>query len=253
MMAESGIKIPSDLNGITLPFFPSAKVTGLRSFFSSASNAEKKQKEKITECCKAIKGHIAKRNSIFDFGFLPSTSLAYGYYSNFVLKTVSNLLESKTLKLGKTCNFPKHCEKEIVAAAGGAQKIVDGMKFTDVSFTILIPEGLSADMFDHAKAHRVKNNWELIKIDAGTFRPFDFYIEADKSAAGVLQLSDIPLTLNSLAESIKAYVGKSYIGVSEAEQLLELRELRTFKNVLDYLISNNPITRGRVKTEVVKR
>jgi predicted nucleotide-binding protein len=34
LMAESGVKIPSDLNGITLPFFPSAKAKGL---FSSRS------------------------------------------------------------------------------------------------------------------------------------------------------------------------------------------------------------------------
>jgi hypothetical protein len=108
-------------------------------------------------------------------------------------------------------------------------------------------------MFDHVRDHRIKNNWELIKIDAGTFRPFDFYIQAEKSAAGILQLSDVPLTLNALNESIKAYVGKSYIGISEAEKLLEARELRTFKNVLDHLILENPMTRNRVKTEIVNR
>jgi hypothetical protein len=251
LMAESGIKIPSDLNGITLPFFPSSKDRGFFKFFGSSSKAAERQKEKISECCKAIKSHITKRKSIFDFGFLPSTSLAYGYYKNFVLKAVTNLLETKKLRLGNTCNFPKQCEKEAMASAGQAKPAADGISFTELNFTILIPDGLSADMFDHARNQRIKNKWELIKIDAGTFRPFDFYIQAEKSAAGILELSDIPLTLNALNESIKAYVGKSYIGISEAEELLEVRELRTFKNVLDYLILENPMTKDRVKTEIV--
>jgi hypothetical protein len=54
-----------------------------------------------------------------------------------------------------------------------------------------------------------------------------------------------------LTESIKAYVGKSYIGVSDAEQLLERRELDVFKKVLDYLIASNPITKDRVVTEFI--
>lgn len=233
LMAESGIKIPSDLSGITLPFFSGAKV---------------KQKKQIFECCKKIKAHIKRREDIFDFGFLPSTSLAYGYYNNFIIKAVGNLIQSKTLKLGSTTNSQKNSETK----SGQVSKAeLDGMKFSDLRFTVLIPTSLAANMFDHIKSHRQKNNWDLIKIDAGGFRPFDFHIHAKESRSGILQLSDLPITLNALGESIRAYIGKSYVGISTAEALLEQRELRIFKNVLDYLISENPITKNRVKTEIV--
>jgi hypothetical protein len=249
LVAENGIKIPSDLNGITLPFFPSSRTKGLLGFFSSADEALKKQKEKITECCNKIKEHIERRHTIFDFGFLPSTALAYGYFNNFILKSVTSLIETQKLKLGNTCGYPKQCQKE--ESGGKANSILDGITFKDLVFTILIPDNLSADMFHKVTATRIKKNWQMVKIEAGGSRPFDFFIEADKSSTGTLQLSDIPLTLNALNESVKAYVAKSYIGISDAERLLEARELRIFKSVLDYLISTNAITKDRVKTELV--
>lgn len=243
LLAESGIKILSDLNGITLPFFPTLKAKGIFGWLKSSSDALVEQQEGVSKCCTAIREHIEKRQNIFDFGFLPSTALAFGYYSNFVLKAVTSLLESKKLKLGNG----NQAAKDLAASA----EIVDGMTFNDVRLTILIPDNLAANMFDQVKAQCTKNAWQLVKIDAGGFRPFDFYIQAAKSTSGILHLTDVPLTLNSLNESIKAYVGKSYIGVSDAEQLLERRELGVFKKVLDYLISSNPITKDRVVTEFV--
>jgi hypothetical protein len=179
----------------------------------------------------------------------PSTSLAYGYYNNFVYKVVSALLETKTLKLGNTCEFPNTCQKEYAGQA--TRDPLNGMQVKDVRLTICLPSRLSANMFDHVRQLRLSQSWRQIKIDAGTFRPFDFHVQAQKSANGVLQLLDIPITLNSLTESIRAYVGKSYIGFSEAESLLELRELRTFRRVLLFLINDNPLTKGRVKLELV--
>ncbi|MBK9477851.1 MAG: nucleotide-binding protein [Bacteroidia bacterium] len=248
LFAEYGIKIPSDLGGITQPFFPTTKKSW-RNFFKSSARLQKLQKEKVVELCGKIKVHIQKREKMFDFGFLPSTALAYGYYNNFILKAVSNLMDAKKLKLGKTCNYPRQCQRDDSAVK--QTDIVDGINFSDLMFTILLPDNLSADMFDKVKAARTKSKWEMIKVDAGGFRPFDFFIEAENSSKGVLQLSDIPLTLNALNEAIKAYIGKSYIGILEEERLLEGREIRVFKKVLDYLISVNPITKGRVRTELI--
>jgi hypothetical protein len=247
LLAESGIKILSDLNGITLPFFPSLRKKGLFSRFKSSEQAVARQKEEISKSCKAIRDHIRSRQNIFDFGFLPSTSLAFGYYNNFVLKAVTNLLDSKMLKLEDGSGFTK--EKGAPASPTG---IIDRMSFNDLRLTILIPDNLAANMFDQVKARCSKDNWQLVKIEAGAYRPFDFYLQAEKSASGVLQLTDIPLTLNALSETIKAYVGKSYVGVSDAEQLLERREINVFTKVLNYLISANPITKERVITQSVE-
>ena len=125
------------------------------------------------------------------------------------------------------------------------------MRFKDLELTIHIPTCLEANIFEHVTQYRVSHGWKLIKIDAGSFRPFDFHILAEKSTAEVIYLSDVPLTLNALKASISAYTKKSHVGMSNAEILLEGRELRTFKQVLDYLISASPVTRGRVKTTFI--
>jgi hypothetical protein len=246
LLAESGIKILSDLNGITLPFFPSSKQRGLFSSFKSSAQAVARQKDEISKRCRAIRDHIHSRQNIFDFGFLPSTSLAFGYYNNFVLKAVTNLLDSKMLKLANGSGFTK--EKGATPSLSG---VTDGIRFNDVLLTILIPDNLAANMFDQVRARCSKDNLQSVKIEAGGYRPFDFYVQAKKSTTGVLHLIDIPLTLNALNESIKAYVGKSYIGMSDAEQLLERREINGFTKVLDYLISSNPLTKDRVITQLV--
>ncbi len=160
-----------------------------------------------------------------------------------MLKAITNLLESKKLKFANGIRLAR--------SSTMTAEIVDGMDFDDIQLTVLIPDNLGANMFDQVKAHCSRNDWHLVKIDAGGFRPFDFYVHAARSSSGTLYLSDVPLTLNALTESIKAYVGKSYIGVSDAEQLLERRELDVFKKVLDYLIASNPITKGRVITELI--
>lgn len=233
LFVEAGIKIPSDLLGITMPFFKSSK----SSWWMSAAKKKElslQQTASIKTKCSELKAYIGKRNGIFDYGFLPSTALAYGYFHNFILKSVGNLLESKVLK--------------IVADASGDVIL---RKFQEIKFSILIPDDLRADMFEKVKEIRRSSNWILAKVDAGGFRPFDFYVQMDDAESTTIFLSDIPITLNALNDAVRSYVGKAYVGIGEAENLLEKRELCNFKQVLDYLISANPSTKNRVRTEVV--
>jgi len=247
LVAETGMKIPSDLNGITLPFLPAFRKNRDGSLTASELN---KLKPAIKSIGDKIANHIKKRDKVIDYGFLPSTSLAYGYYYNFVYKVISTLLDTGTLMLGNTCDFPNTCQKELHGKPPSDP--LHGMKVKDVSLTICLPKRLSANMFDHVKHLRHSQSWRLIKIDAGNFRPFDFHVQAQNSSKGTLQLLDMPLTLNALNDSIRSYVGKSYMGSSEAEKLLETRELRTFKRVLALLIRENPLTRGRAKIEIAE-
>ena len=246
LFAESGVKIPTDLNGITLPFYKSPRKKGVFDF-RKKEDIKNEHLKSIANLCGQIKKYIESRDSIFDYGFLPSTSLAYGYFNNFILRAISNLIESKVLHLAA----PEGDKKGIQLLGDGGSQSLNGMKFEDLKLTILIPDDLGADMFDKVKAHRRTAKWTMVKIDAGAFRPFDFYVHLEKSRNGVLELSDIPITLNALNDSIRSYIGKSYIGFSEAEKLLELREIRVFKRVLEHLIKSNPITKNRVSLEIV--
>ncbi len=250
LLAESGVKVPSDLNGITLPFFPTATPSITEKVFGNAKEKAQLQKERLIKNCIRIKDHIKGHERMYGFGFLPSTALAYGYYNDFVLKAMSRLIELKKLQIGHTCPFPKQCQKD-EHAGGNIKNALNETPFDEIKFTILIPATLSADMFDRAKDARRKSGWEQIKIDAGEGRPFDFYVQGDITSTGILQLSDIPITLNSLREAVKAYIKKSYVGIKDAEELLEAREIRVFQQVLDFLIQSNPITKTRVETVLV--
>lgn len=219
LVVEEGVKVLTDLNGITLTFIPP----------KSAANFDNKLHKEIDK----IKKHITDKESTFDLGFLPSTTLAYGYFSNFVERTVERLLEDK--RDGK--------EFELV----NSKKF----KIEKLKFSILIPDDLSDDMFKKVAAKRLRDEWQKMKVDPKYVRDYDFSIDVSKVADGCMHLVDIPLTLNALNLSIELYSEKGHIGKTAKESLLEQREIRNFKRTLEYLTNRSSITKGIVEVEVV--
>lgn len=218
-IVEENTKIPSDLSGLSLPFLPKRDATDFD--------------EKLNECVKRIKNHIQHKEKTFDLGFLPSTTLAYGYFTNFVERTVERLLEDKH--------------------AGKIFHLENGSQFTikDMKFTVLIPDDLSGDMFKKVKAKRLKDGWQKLKVEPRDVRDYDFSIDVSKVGNGILHLVDIPFTLNALSKSIDFYAKVEHLGKDEKESLLEKRAVRNFKLALDYLIHQSSLTRGLVNTEIV--
>lgn len=218
-LVEDGIKVPSDLSGITLPFIPPFE--------------DLKFKSKLTAVAKQIKDHIENKEKTFDLGFLPSTALAYGYFTNFVERTVERLLEDKQ--------------------DGKEFELSNGAKFriSSLKVTILIPNDLRDDMFKKVKNKRLKSGWHKLKVDPKDVRDYDFSIDVEKASTGELHLLDIPLTLNALNKSIELYSKVEHIGKSVKEALLEQREIRNFKRTLEYLISTSSLAKGIVEIEVV--
>lgn len=218
-MMQKDTKIPSDLNGITLPFLPK---------FSS-----KIFEEELTKVAAQIKEHIANKENTFDLGFLPSTTLAYGYFTNFVERTVERLLEDKS-------------ERKQFSLANGSIFVISSLKCT-----ILIPSDLRDDMFKKVAAKRLRDGWEKLKVDPKHVRDYDFSIDVSKITNNELHLVDIPLTLNALNMAIDTYSKKAHLGKSVKDGLLEYREIRNFQRTLEYLINSSSLTKGIVTVEIV--
>lgn len=218
-LVEENTKIPSDLSGISLPFIPKKEAPDFD--------------DKLQASVLRIKKHIQQKENTFDLGFLPSTSLAYGYFVNFVERTVERLLEDR--QNGKTFQL-----------AGGQQFSIKNIKFT-----VLIPDDLSDDMFNRVKAKRLKDGWQKLKVEPKDVRDYDFSVDVSKVNDGLLHLVDIPFTLNALKKSIDLYAKVEHIGKSEKEQLLEQREIRNFKRTLDYLVQQSALAKALVNSEVV--
>jgi hypothetical protein len=218
-VVEKDVKIPSDLAGITLPFIVSKT--------DSAFNS------RIEKCIDEIKTHIRNKEKTYDLGFLPSTALAYGYFVNFVERTVERLLEDKE-------------EKKVF-------HLQDGRRFSILSLkvTILLPNDLSDDMFKKVKAKRLRDGWHKLKVEPKDVRDYDFSIDISKVEDGLLHLVDIPLTLNALNKAIELYSQKAHLGKDQKERLLEKKEIRSFKRTLEYLIHSSAITRDIVGIEIV--
>ncbi|MBK8920712.1 MAG: nucleotide-binding protein [Saprospirales bacterium] len=214
ILLEEGSKLPSDLLGISLPTFPKKAGAG--------------RNHAIIQICVQLKQQMERSSDVFELGLLPSVSLAYGYFSNFIKRTCERLLEDENI-------------------------VVDGNKipFKDFRFCVLIPDDLSDDMYDKVKAIRKERDWKPIKVDAGGMRPFEFHDDLSTQSEGVIELYDIPLTLNSLHQSIQQYLAKPHLGKDFYETMLERREITAFQKVLDNLVASNAITKKRVKTEIV--
>ena len=64
-LLDEKCKVASDLNGVTLFYFNS-------------------QRDSIEKCCEQLKSYIYEEEKINRIRLLPSTSLAIGYYRNFI-------------------------------------------------------------------------------------------------------------------------------------------------------------------------
>lgn len=216
---ESQTKIPTDLSGISLPFVP-----------AMTDSAFQKEFDQVVA---RIRKHIAGKEKTFELGFLPSTAIAYGYFTNFVERTVQRLLEYK--------------------AEGKVFHLQNGTTFQirTLRFTILIPDDLADDMFNKVRSKRLKHGWQSMKVDPKDVRDYDFSVDISKAADGELHLVDIPLTLNALNKSIELYANRQHIGKNARETLLEQREIRNFKRTLEYLVQNRSLTKDIVRVVVV--
>lgn len=218
-VVQKNSKIPSDLIGTTLPM-----ISG-----KSSSDFDKSVQNVINK----IKEQISDKEDTYDLGFLPSTALAYGYFANFIERTVERLLEDKK-------------EKKIFHLEDGGT-----FSINDLKCTVLIPDDLSNDMFKKVRAKRLKSGWQKLKVEPKDVRDYDFSIDISKVQDGVLHLVDIPLTLNALNLAVTLYSQKKHLGKNTKEKVLQYREIRNFKRALEYQIKASSLTRDIVEVEVV--
>lgn len=218
-VVEKDVKIPSDILGITLPFIPK----------KSDADYEKG----VREVAEKILNTIKSKENTFHLGFLPSTAIAYGYFENFVKRTVQRLFEDRD-------------EKKVFTVDENTQ-----FQIKDIQFTVLVPDDLADDMFNKVRAKRLRDGWKGLKVDPKDVRDYDFSVDVSKVSDGVMHLVDIPLTLNALNKTLELYSKKAHIGEDDKENLLETREIRNFVRTLQYMIESNSLTKGVVKVEIV--
>jgi hypothetical protein len=209
---EKDSKLPSDFLGVTLPSFP--KSPG--------------RLAGVKPCVDAIKLHVENQSTVYDGSIFPCVPLAFGYYHNFVEIVCKRLFQTK-------------------------EALVGGVKTHIPSFelSILIPDDLDDDMKNKVAFSKGIKKWQQISVTAPETRAYDFFADVTFGANGHAILKDVPTTLLSLHQTIKEFLGGSKVGFNRKEKLVEEREIRRFKAVLDHLISKGSFTRHAVSTEIV--
>ena len=213
LVAEEGIDLPSDLDGIAVEKF----------------TMESGKYNSLENICDNIRANIEKQIKGSELGLLPSTALAIGYYNGFVKRVCEDLHHNSKMTNGS-----------------------DEFEIKKFQFKVIIPEELDDNGVDdfkvlYAKKNELSDASTMGKSGVKRGYPLAFKIEKDEDNDGTTHnLIDIPSTLNTIVECIKIYMPHIQIGKNEDIEGLQRKELWNFARVLNYLISKNASTRKNV-------
>jgi len=221
VIAEESVKILSDFEGISL------------ATYRTRDNLE----AAVGTACEKIRREIAVTEKIYNFSLLPSTSLAIGYYKNFL---------EKVAEAFQIIDKYEIFEKDTKGKKINVQKRKINTRFP--SITVLLPLKLS-DLA--TTAFRMKTaNLKQITVDT-TFRPFPFYIEGDVTDEKNVNFFDIPTTLLSSLETINRIFDNDFLIRDKNFERIERREISNFEKTIRILtpdsIENNLIRFATLK------
>lgn len=218
IIAEERVKILTDMQGISISTYRTRD-----NLVSAVGNA-----------CEEIRREMKVTEKKYRFSFLPSTSLAIGYYKNFI---------EKVLFAFETMN-----EYEIFQKNQNDEKInvqKRQIKDKNPTITILLPNKLSdliPSNFNKIAARMTKVNIE------SKARPYPFYLEGDIYDENNLNFFDIPTTLLASLETINRIFGDDFLERDNIRASIERREISNFEKTLRKLmpdkIENNQIRFG---------
>lgn len=205
-LVDENCKIASDLQGITLKIYSSI--------------------EDVSECCKEILDYIDKENKLNRIQLLPSTSLAIGYFENFLVEASKTLFKTNELVVGN--------EKY-------------NLKKYNKSIKVCIPGTLEPDWKTQADIFSSKYKLHKVVLD-GDFRSIGVMIDTkslqEKNEVAVI---DFPQTIRAAFKTVDLISGKETIGENEYIFFAKQKEIRNFVNALENLIQTNAYTKELVK------
>ncbi len=200
--------IASDLSGITLYIY------------SDESEIEKK--------CDCIIEDIAKEYDVNRIQFLPSTSLAIGYFKNFLEPAAKVLLFDEKITIDNK-----------VYDISGYDKILQ----------VYIPNELNTDIKSQAEMLIKDNNYyaaelitELRKI--GVVINLEAFMNENK-----VILYDCPQTLRSAFSAVELASALDCVGFNEKIMIAKDKEVRNFISTITHFINTNEHTKRVIKIE----
>ena len=212
VIAEKGVKIPSDFLGYTLTQMESEK---------SAVGKDIVKEAQFVPQLEKLKRQIDDYVRLGHLGLLPSTVIAISYFENFV-KLVADWLNEN------------------------AGAIPCGEKtYKTAKLRIVIPSNFDADLKKRATIYYRKLGLAETSFPS---RGRNYPVHLAEMANGdEVIIYDMPSILNGIDKAIDMYFRVGHIGKTEDHQLAEDREMGNFVRVLTLLIQEDAFCRDCVE------
>jgi hypothetical protein len=176
----------------------------------------------VAESCRKIEVRMLEAARKYKFSLLPSTSLAVGYYHNFLKPVLDALSNEKSFDI-----IRKNKEGEVLERF--TQKIEDHSPTIEIQ----VPRNLASLERMMLRVHTA----DFTQLVLGTrVRDFPFYVRSRVSPEEDLRLFDIPTTLLSSYITIQSIFSESFLAEEGNLQRLMDREIRNFEETLHKLI-----------------
>ncbi len=204
-LIDNKCKVASDFDGITLLYYSTLN--------------------DIDNCCANLKNKIESENRINRIQLLPSTSLAIGYFENF-LKPVGEALR----------NLEK-IEFE--------QKIYN-ISRCDISIEIIIPKNIETDWQTWAKEFFKSQKVKKVGLE-GTIRNIGVLIDCDAlEKENKILIYDVPLTMKAALKSVDLVMGVDFIGTTTTLLKAKQKEVNNFVKTLKNLSKTDSLIKESI-------
>lgn len=210
VVAEKGVKLPSDLHGVTHVFYDTER----------RPNGKLEPTADFEACLKKVKEQMLDSLNTGHLGLLPSTVIAISYFDNFIKPTADWLF-------GKLPSIE-----------------IEGKNYTKARLNIKLPESLDPDLKDSAAVFYKTMGLTSSNIEV-KHRKYPVYFES-KGDGNTLNIYDMPTILYGLNKAIDLYFGKNHVGKKTGQQLAEDNEMGNFRRVLQLMVKQDSICKKLV-------
>src|SRR5680860_264900 len=211
-IAEEGVDVFSDWAGVTTTEF------AMRDNLDAAVGA----------ACDQVRGEMEIVDELTTFSLLPSTSLAFAYYNNFLKNVLDSFRIFKSFQILER-DEDGHLDEEHPTEV----RIGNRRPFV----TVELPDQLRGLERD-GLAQRTRDYRQIVlKTEA---RTYPLYIAATSEVGddGDLELIDIPTILLASNRALERIFGEAFLARHNRRSLIEQREIANFELTLLKLIHN---------------
>lgn len=175
----------------------------------------------VGAACDRIRGEMAVADQLPHFTMLPSTSLAIGYYNNF-LKRVFDAFQ--------TADNYTVVERDDKGNVTKETKLDINDRYPTIR--VMLPKNLEELEIDALREHTARYKQIVVST---TSRSFPFYIQGDVAATQRPTLFDVPTTLLSSRIAIDEIFPDDFLARENTRTHLESREIANFQRTVEII------------------